>query len=46
LGDIHKNIKNLVGNFGAIHVRNMHANFQASSSTGKGGGRGDGWKDV
>jgi len=26
-------IKNLIGDFGAIHVRIMHANFQASSFT-------------
>jgi len=31
-------IKKLVGNFGAIHVRIMHANFQVSSFTGVGGG--------
>jgi len=30
-------IKNLVGNFGGIHVRIMNAKFQASSSTGVGG---------
>jgi len=35
-------IKNMVGNFGALHVGNMHANFQASSSTSMGGGGGDG----
>jgi len=29
-----KDIKNLVVRFEAIHVRNMHANFQASSFTG------------
>jgi len=29
-----KNIKNLKGNFGAIHVRIMLANFQASSFPG------------
>jgi len=33
-----QNIQNLVGYFGAIHVRIMHANFQASSFTGVGGG--------
>jgi len=32
-------------NIGAIHVGNMHANFQASSSIGMGGGGGEGWKD-
>jgi len=32
-----QNIKNLVGNFGGIHVRIMHAKFQASSSAGVGG---------
>jgi len=33
-----QNIKNLVGNFGAIHVRIMDANFQAFNFTGMGGG--------
>jgi len=33
-----QNIKNLVNNFGVIHVRIMHANFQVSSFTGVGGG--------
>jgi len=32
-----QNIKNLFGNVGAIHVRIMHVNFQASSFTGVGG---------
>jgi len=31
----------MVGNFGALHVGNMHAYFQASSSAGMGGGGGD-----
>jgi len=38
------NIKNLVDYFGAIYVGNMNANFQASISTGVGGGV-DRWKD-
>jgi len=39
-----QDVKNLVGYFGAIYVGNMHANFQASSSTGMGVKRGpDGW---
>jgi len=33
-----QNIKNLLGNFGAIYVGNMHANFQVSSFTGVGEG--------
>jgi len=40
-----QNIKNLVGIFGAIYVRIMHANFQAFSSTGVGEGGGDRRKD-
>jgi len=36
-----QNIKNLIGNFWAIHVRVMHANFQASSLIGVGGEWGD-----
>jgi len=40
-----QNIKNLVNDFGAIHVGNLHADFQASSFTGIGGGGGDGGKD-
>jgi len=40
-----QNIKNLVGNFGAIHVWIMYAKFQLSSFNGVGGG-GDRWKDV
>jgi len=36
-----QNIINLVGNFQAIHVGNMPANFQASSFTGVGGEWGD-----
>jgi len=32
-----QNIKKLDGNFGAIHVGNVHANFQASSFTGEAG---------
>jgi len=36
-----QNIKDLVGNFWAIYVRTMHANFKASSSTGVGGEWGD-----
>jgi len=32
-----QNIKNLIDNFRAIHVRIMHANFQVSSFTGVGG---------
>jgi len=39
-----QNIKNLVGNFGAIHVGVMHAKFQPSSFNGVGGG-GDRQKD-
>jgi len=39
-------IKILVGNFGAIYVRLMHTNIQASSSTGMGGGGGDRWTDM
>jgi len=31
-----QDIKNLDGNFGALHVGNMHVNFQASSSMGMG----------
>jgi len=31
-----QNIKNLINNFGAIHVGIMHAEFQASSFTGVG----------
>jgi len=31
-----QNIKNLICDFGATHVRIMHANFQASSFTGLG----------
>jgi len=34
--DFCQNIEILVGNFGGIHVRIMHAKFQASSSTGVG----------
>jgi len=33
-----QNIKNLVGNFRAIHVRIMDANFQLSSTKGVRGG--------
>jgi len=40
-----QNIKNLVGNFGAIYVGNMHANFQVSGSSGVEGGGGDRQKD-
>jgi len=36
-----QNIKNLVGNFGAIHVGIMHAKFQPSSLSGMKGGGGD-----
>jgi len=36
-----QNDKNLDSNFGAIRVEIMHANFQASSFTGAGGGGGD-----
>jgi len=32
-----QNIKNLIGNFGGIHVRIMQAEFQASSFNGVGG---------
>jgi len=32
-----QNIKNLIGNLRAIHIRIMHANFQASTFTGGGG---------
>jgi len=42
-----QNIKNLVGNFGALNVGNMHAKFQAPSFNGVGGGGGDrrkGWQ--
>jgi len=38
ISDSRQNIKNLVGTFGALHVGNIHANFQASNSTGVGGG--------
>jgi len=38
-----QNIKNLDGNFWAISVRIMHANFQAFSFTGVGGEWGDIW---
>jgi len=34
-------IKNLVGNFGALSVGSMHANFQPSSFNGVGGRGGD-----
>jgi len=34
-----QNIKNLVSNFGSIHVGIMHAEFQPSSFNGMGGGR-------
>jgi len=34
-------MKNLVRNFGAIYVGNMHAKFQPFSFTGRGGGGGD-----
>jgi len=36
-----QDIKNLVGNFEALHVGNVHAYFQASCSSGMGGGGGD-----
>jgi len=36
-----QNIKNLISNFGAIHVGIMHAKFQAFSFTGVGGEWGD-----
>jgi len=36
-----QNIKNLVGNFEAIYVGNMIANFQVSSFTSEGGEWGD-----
>jgi len=32
-----QNIKNLISNFGDIHVSIMHVNFQVSSFTGVGG---------
>jgi len=41
-----QNIKNLVGNFWAIYVRNMHANFQVSGSIGVGREWGDMQHDV
>jgi len=41
-----QDFKNLVGNFGALHVANVHANFQAYNSTGMGGGGGDGQADT
>jgi len=37
-----QNIKNLINNFGAIHVGIMYAKFQASSFTGVGGKWDDG----
>jgi len=37
-----QNIKNLISNFGAIHVGIKRAKFQASSFTGVGGEWGDG----
>jgi len=37
-----QNIKNMIGNFGAIHVGIMHAKLQASSFTDVGGEWGDG----
>jgi len=37
-----QNIKNLISNFGAIHVGIMHAKFQTSSFNGVGGEWGDG----
>jgi len=40
-----QNIKNLVGNFGDIHVGIMYAKFQSSSFNSVGGGRGDRRKD-
>jgi len=36
-----QNMKNLIGNFGAIHVGIIHAKFLASSFTGVGGEWGD-----
>jgi len=45
-----QNIIYLVRSFGALHLGNMDANFQASSSIGEGGGGGnrryDGKMDV
>jgi len=41
ISDSTPNIKNLICNFGAINVKIMHANFQASSFTGVGGEWGD-----
>jgi len=41
-----QNIKNLVSNFGAIYVRIMHANFQASRFIGVGGEYGERWMDT
>jgi len=41
-----QDIKNLVGKFEAIHVRNMHANFQVSSFTGMAGKWGDRQTDI
>jgi len=38
-----QNIKNLISNFGAIHVRILLGKFQASSFTGVGGEWGDTW---
>jgi len=38
-----QSIKNLIGNFWAIYVRNMHTNLQASSSIGVGGEWCDKW---
>jgi len=40
-----QNIKNLVGNFGDIYVRIMHANFHLSSIKGIEGGGGGGGGD-
>jgi len=36
-----QDIKNLIGKFKAIHVRNMHANFQTCSFTDMAGKWGD-----
>jgi len=38
ISDSRQNIKNLVGTFGALHVGNIHANFQASCFPGMGKG--------
>jgi len=39
-----QNIKNLIGNFGAIYVGNMHTKFQPSSTKCVGGRGGVRWR--